>query len=51
MKKENLYLSTIAIDAVRIAKEYKVNLEIAEFNALEMTLNIITTPPTTLYIP
>lgn len=31
MKKENLYLSTIAIDAVRIAKEYKVNLEIAEF--------------------
>ena len=31
MKKENLYLSTIAIDAVRMAMEYGVNLEIAEY--------------------
>ena len=31
MKKENLYLSTIASDAVRVAKEYGVNLEIAEY--------------------
>ena len=31
MKKENLYLSTIAIDAVPAAKEYEINLEIAEF--------------------
>ena len=31
MKKENIYLSTIASDAVRVAKEYSVNLEIAEY--------------------
>ena len=31
MKKENLYLSTIASDAVRVAKEYGVSLEIAEY--------------------
>lgn len=31
MKKENLYLSTIAPDGVRVAKEYGVNLEIAEY--------------------
>lgn len=31
MKKENIYLSTIATDAVRVAKEYGVNLEIAEY--------------------
>ena len=31
MKKENLYLSTIASDAVRVAKEFGVNLEIAEY--------------------
>ena len=31
MKKENLYLSTIASDAVRVAKEYGINLEIAEY--------------------
>lgn len=31
MKKENIYLSTIASDAVRTAKEYGVNLEIAEY--------------------
>ena len=31
MKKESIYLSTIAPDAVRLAKEYGVNLEIAEF--------------------
>ena len=31
MKKENIYLSTIASDAVRVAKEYGVNLEIAEY--------------------
>ena len=31
MKKENIYLSTIAPDAVRVAKEYGVNLEIAEY--------------------
>ena len=31
MKKENIYLSTIASDAVRMAKEYNVNLEIAEY--------------------
>lgn len=31
MKKENIYLSTIASDAVRAAKEYGVNLEIAEY--------------------
>lgn len=31
MKKENIYLSTIATDAVRVAKEYSVNLEIAEY--------------------
>ena len=31
MKKENIYLSTIASDAVRVAQEYGVNLEIAEY--------------------
>lgn len=31
MKKENLYLSTIATDAVRTAKKYGLNLEIAEY--------------------
>ena len=31
MKKEKMYLSTIAPDAVRVAKEYGVNLEIAEY--------------------
>ena len=31
MKRENIYLSTIASDAVRVAKEYGVNLEIAEY--------------------
>ena len=31
MKKENLYLSTIASDAARVAKAYGVNLEIAEY--------------------
>ena len=31
MKKENIYLSTIASDAVWVAKEYSVNLEIAEY--------------------
>ena len=31
MEKENIYLSTIASDAVRVAKEYSVNLEIAEY--------------------
>ena len=31
MKKENCYLSTIASDAVPLAKEYGVNLEIAEY--------------------
>ena len=31
MKKENLYLSTIAPDAVRTAKKYDINLEIAEY--------------------
>lgn len=31
MKKEKIYLSTIAPDAVRVAKEYGVNLEIAEY--------------------
>ena len=31
MKKEKIYLSTIASDAVRVAKEYGVNLEIAEY--------------------
>ena len=31
MKRENIYLSTIASDAVRAAKEYGVNLEIAEY--------------------
>ena len=31
MKKENLYLSTIAPDAVHMAKENSVNLEIAEY--------------------
>ena len=31
MKKENLYLSTIAPDAVRIAGEYGLGLEIAEY--------------------
>lgn len=31
MKRENIYLSTIASDAERMAKEYGVNLEIAEF--------------------
>lgn len=31
MKKENLYLSTIAPDAVRVAKQYGINLEIAEY--------------------
>ena len=31
MKKENCYLSTIASDAVPAAKEYGVNLEIAEY--------------------
>ena len=31
MKKEKIYLSTIATDAVRVAKEYGVNLEIAEY--------------------
>ena len=31
MKKENVYLSTIASDAVRAAQEYGVNLEIAEY--------------------
>ena len=30
MKKENLYLSTIAPDAVHMAKEYGIHLEIAE---------------------
>ena len=31
MRKEQIYLSTIASDAVRLAKEYGVNLEIAEY--------------------
>ena len=31
MRKEQSYLSTIASDAVRVAKEYGVNLEIAEY--------------------
>ncbi|MBR4289808.1 MAG: sugar phosphate isomerase/epimerase [Oscillospiraceae bacterium] len=31
MKKEKIYLSTIASDAVRVAKEYGVNIEIAEY--------------------
>ena len=31
MKKENLYLSTIAPDAVPMAKEYGIHLEIAEY--------------------
>ena len=31
MRKEQIYLSTIASDAVRVAKEYGVNLEIAEY--------------------
>ena len=31
MKKENFYLSTIASDAVRVAKEYGFRLEIAEY--------------------
>ena len=31
MKRENIYLSTMAPDAVRVAKEYGVNLEIAEY--------------------
>ena len=31
MNRENIYLSTIAPDAVRMAKEYGVNLEIAEY--------------------
>lgn len=31
MKKNNIYLSTIASDAVRVAREYGVNLEIAEY--------------------
>ena len=30
MKKEHLYLSTIAPDAVHMAKEYGIHLEIAE---------------------
>ena len=31
LKKEKIFLSTIASDAVRVAKEYGVNLEIAEY--------------------
>ena len=31
MKKEKIYLSSIASDAVRVAKKYGVNLEIAEY--------------------
>ena len=31
MRKERIYLSTIASDAVRVAKEYGVNIEIAEY--------------------
>ena len=31
MKRENIYLSTIASEAEQVAKEYGVNLEIAEF--------------------
>ena len=31
MNRENIYISTIATDAVRVAKEYGVNLEIAEY--------------------
>ena len=31
MKKENVYLSTIAPDAVHMAKEYGIHLEIAEY--------------------
>ena len=31
MRKDQIYLSTIASDAVRLAKEYGVNLEIAEY--------------------
>ena len=31
MKKENIYLSTIASDAVKTARKYGVNLEIAEY--------------------
>ena len=31
MKKENLYLSTIAPDAVYMAKEYGIHLEISEY--------------------
>lgn len=34
MKKENLYLSTIAPDAVRIAGEYGLELEMAEYCTL-----------------
>jgi len=31
MKKENIYLSTIAADAAKVAKEYGFGLEIAEY--------------------
>ena len=31
MRKENIYVSTIATDAVRVAKEYGLGLEIAEY--------------------
>ena len=31
MNKEKIYLSTIASDAARVAREYGVNLEIAEY--------------------
>jgi len=31
MRKENIYISTIATDAVRVAKEYGLGLEIAEY--------------------
>ena len=31
MKKENIYLSTIASDAVRVAEEYGILMEIAEY--------------------
>ena len=31
MRKENVYVSTIATDAVRVAKEYGLGLEIAEY--------------------
>ena len=44
MKKENIYLSTIATDAAKTAKEYGFGLEIAEYCTAVDSYMIIFSP-------